>query len=127
MPIRGREGEPAADLAVMGTPYPGDMSSSRRHEPAPIRITTAGTGPQADIARRQRRYVISMAIRSACFVGAVIAGVAGIGWLWPILIAGAILLPYVAVVMANARTSRTDSLPLTGDGTDHRRLGPHGA
>lgn len=113
--------------AVGTTAYPGGMSSPRRHDPGPIRITTAGSGPQADIARRQRRYVVSMAIRSVCFVGAVIAGVAGVNWLWPILIAGAILLPYVAVVMANARTTRADSLPLTGEGNDHRRLGPHGA
>jgi hypothetical protein len=99
------------------------MATPRRAEhPGAIRITTAGSSPQADIARRQKRYVISMAIRSLCFVGAVIAGVAGINWLWPILIAGAVILPYVAVVMANARTTRTDALPLT-DGTQHPQLG----
>ncbi len=94
---------------------------------APIRITTAGSDPQADIARRQRRYIISMGIRSLCFIGAVIAGMAGVDWLWPILIVAALVLPYVAVVMANAGDSRVDSLPLT-TGTDHRRqLGSHGA
>ena len=39
-------------------------------------------------------------------VGAVVAALAGLGWLWPILIVGAILLPYVAVVFANATGKR---------------------
>ena len=94
---------------------------------APIRITTVGSSPRDDLARRQRRYVISMGIRSLCFIGAVVAGTAGIAWLWPILIVAALVLPYVAVVMANAATTRSDALPLT-DGADHRRqLGPHGS
>jgi hypothetical protein len=91
---------------------------------APIRITTAGTGPQADLARRQRRYVIQMGIRSLCFIGAVIAGMAGLNWLWPILIVAALILPYVAVVGANAATTRTDGLPLTGGGRSDRQLEP---
>ncbi len=96
-------------------------------EPAPIRITTVGSSPQADIARRQKRYIISMSIRSLCFVGAAVAGVAGIDWLWPVLIVAALILPYVAVVMANAATTRTDDLPLTGGGSTHRQIGPHGS
>ncbi|KAA1429287.1 DUF3099 domain-containing protein [Nocardioides antri] len=90
---------------------------------APIRITTAGSTPQADLARRQRRYIISMSIRTACFIGAAIAGMAGITWLWPILIAAAVILPYVAVVNANAASSKTDALPLTDGGRSDRQLG----
>ncbi|WP_235531252.1 MULTISPECIES: DUF3099 domain-containing protein [unclassified Nocardioides] len=94
-----------------------------------IRITTAGDSPQADLARRQRKYAIAMTIRTLCFIGAVIAGVAGVGWLWPILIVGAVFLPYVAVVLANAGDSRSTELPLTGGGDAQRQLGPgsHGA
>lgn len=103
------------------------MARSRRDDvDAAIRITTAGNSPQADLARRQRRYVISMAIRSICFVGAVIAGLAGIDWLWPILIAAAIVLPYIAVVMANATITRTDDMPLPDGRAGHRQLGSHG-
>ena len=40
----------------------------------PIRITTAGRSRAEDIAIRQKRYAISMSIRSLCFIGAVIAG-----------------------------------------------------
>ncbi|MDQ6527494.1 DUF3099 domain-containing protein [Nocardioides sp. LHD-245] len=91
-----------------------------------IRITTAGSSPQDDLARRQKKYVIAMTIRTLCFIGAAISGAAGIHWLWPILIAGAIILPYVAVVMANAGDSRATSLPLTGGGDAQRQLGQGG-
>ncbi|MBF4163155.1 DUF3099 domain-containing protein [Nocardioides acrostichi] len=77
-----------------------------------IRITTAAVSPAEDLRRRQKRYLISMSIRSACFVGACISGLAGVNWLWPILIAGAIVLPYVAVVMANAQATRRDGFEL---------------
>jgi len=96
---------------------------SRGHGDDAIRITTAGSSPQADIARRQRRYVIAMSIRTLCFIGAAISGAAGIHWLWPLLIAGAIILPYVAVVAANAEDSRSTELPLTGGGDAQRQLG----
>jgi hypothetical protein len=90
---------------------------------APIRITTAGSNAQADLARRQRRYIISMSIRTVCFIGAAIAGMAGVNWLWPILILAALVLPYVAVVNANAMNSRTDELPLMGNSRSDRQLG----
>ena len=87
-----------------------------------MRITTVGTSRAQDIATRQRRYLLSMSLRSLCFVGAVIAGLAGLNWLWPILIAGAIILPYFAVVLANVSTMRNDSFELRQDIT-HRELG----
>lgn len=78
----------------------------------PIRITTAGTSRNEEIAARQKRYIISMSIRSACFIGAVIAGLNHVTWLWPILIGAAIVLPYVAVVAANAAHTKGDSFTL---------------
>lgn len=87
-----------------------------------IRITTAGRSRAEDIAIRQKRYAISMSIRSLCFIGAVIAGLAGIGWLWPILIAGALILPYVAVVMANATNTKSDEMNLLGSPYGRREL-----
>lgn len=89
----------------------------------PIRITTAGSTAEADLARRQKRYIISMSIRTICFIGAAIAGMAGINWLWPILIFAALVLPYVAVVNANAATTRTDEMPLLDPGRSDRQLG----
>ena len=63
-----------------------------------------------------RRYLLSMGIRTACFVLAVIAlGVLHwtvVGW---ILVIGAVILPYIAVVIANAKRPRgtTDLGPMT--------------
>jgi Protein of unknown function (DUF3099) len=76
-----------------------------------VRITTAASSRADDIARRQRRYVFSMGVRTACFVAAVLVGP---GWLRWVLVAGALLLPYVAVVMANAVTTKADDFALRG-------------
>ena len=82
-----------------------------------VRITTAPASRSDDIASRQRRYVISMTIRTLCFIAAVAVGP---GWLRWVLIAAALLLPYVAVVMANAGDHRQDpfTMPHTGSGRE---------
>ncbi|WP_372736609.1 DUF3099 domain-containing protein [Nocardioides sp.] len=98
------------------------MSKDRRNDEA-VRITTAAENRNADIAVRQRRYLLSMSLRSLCFVGAIIASLAGIAWLWPILIVGALVLPYVAVVMANAANTRGEGFALLNQGLEHRELG----
>lgn len=96
------------------------------HDDGAVRITTAATSRSADIATRQKRYLWSMSLRSACFVGAGIAALSGVGWLWPILIVGALVLPYVAVVLANAATTRTDVFELQQPLDTTRQLGPAG-
>jgi Mn2+/Fe2+ NRAMP family transporter len=66
------------------------------------RITDARGPRSEDISRRQTRYILSMLIRTACFVGAV-ATTGALRWT---LVVAAVLLPYVAVVLANAATQR---------------------
>lgn len=61
-------------------------------------VTTAAAGRSTDLAGRQRRYLIMMGIRLACLPLAVITD----GWLRWVFIVGAVVLPYVAVVIANA-------------------------
>lgn len=61
-------------------------------------ITGARRSLSEDIKARQTRYLVSMGIRTACFVGAIFAS----GWLRGILFVGALVLPYIAVVIANA-------------------------
>ena len=68
-----------------------------------VRITTATRSRSDDIRGRQRRYLISMGIRTVCFVLAVVT--MGIPWLMWVFIAASFLLPYVAVVLANAGAS----------------------
>ena len=84
-----------------------------------VRITTASASRNEEIAGRQRRYVISMTIRTICFVAAILVGE---GWLRWVLVAAALLLPYFAVVMANASHSRSDDFALRPGAPTHREL-----
>lgn len=61
-------------------------------------ITGVDAGRAADLHSRARRYTIGMSIRTVCFVAAVISG----GWLRWVFVVGALVLPYVAVLIANA-------------------------
>ncbi|RVU21986.1 DUF3099 domain-containing protein [Streptomyces antnestii] len=77
-----------------------------------FRITGARQSLAEDVRGRQRRYVISMSVRTV----SVILGVA----LWnverPVAIAAMViglLLPYIAVVIANAGRENAPSLPST--------------
>ncbi|KUN18950.1 hypothetical protein AQJ23_36980 [Streptomyces antibioticus] len=77
-----------------------------------FRITGARTGLQEDVRGRQRRYVISMAVRTLSVILA--------ATLWNVerhvaivaLVLGA-LLPYIAVVIANAGRENAPGLPST--------------
>src|SRR3954447_7086168 len=99
------------------------MARERSREPEAVRITSAAASRNDDIATRQRRYLLSMSLRTVCFVGAIIASLLEIHWLWPILIVGALVLPYIAVVMANASTTKADGFALVDHGTANRQLG----
>ena len=87
-----------------------------------IRITTASANRADDIRARQKRYLLSMSLRTICFVGAIAASLVGLDWLWPFLIAGAIILPYIAVVMANAAANLTDGFKLREADFSRREL-----
>jgi hypothetical protein len=76
-----------------------------------VRITTAPENPHDDLVRRRRRYLISMAVRTLCFIGAIAVGS---GWLRWVLVIGALVLPYVAVVMANSAQPRIPGTDLVG-------------
>ena len=96
------------------------MSWARRTEEYVPRITTAAESPTKDIDHRQRRYVISMTIRTLCFIGAVLA--IPIPWLAILLIIAAGVLPYVAVVMANRASPIIPGDPFEGPDDKHREL-----
>lgn len=68
------------------------------------RVTSAQEALSNEQSRRTRRYLISMGIRTLCFILAVVAT----GWLrWAFLV-GAVILPYLAVVAANAGRENDD-------------------
>ena len=76
------------------------MSHSGR-TPAVHVVTQAHRSLSDDIAYRQRRYLLMMGIRTACFVIAVVLFMNHFGWLAAIPAIGAIFIPYFAVVFAN--------------------------
>ena len=86
-----------------------------------VRITSAPESPRAELGQRERRYMVSMTIRTVCFIGAVVVGD---NWLRWVLVAGAFLLPYVAVVMANSASPRVEGTGLADPGPLHPQLGP---
>ena len=95
-----------------------DMARDQHGDRDAVRITTASASRNEEIAGRQRRYVISMTIRTICFVAAILVD----GWLRWVLVAAALLLPYVAVVMANATHSKGDDFALRPGGAAHPEL-----
>jgi hypothetical protein len=96
------------------------MAGLRRdHRTDVVRITTAPESPGSEMAHRQKRYMISMGIRTLCFIAAIAIGQ---GWLRWVLVAGAFVLPYVAVVMANSASPRLEGSDPLGPGS-HPELG----
>ncbi len=72
-------------------------------------VTEAQRSRSADIAYRERRYLLMMGVRVLCFVLAVIVYVKGGGWLTAIPAVGAVALPYFAVVFANGGREPTST------------------
>jgi hypothetical protein len=89
----------------------------------PVRITSAAESRDADISVRQKRYLASMGLRTVCFVSAILVGD---GWLRWVLVGAALILPYIAVVMANAVNSKSDDFLLPGALSERPQL-PSGA
>ena len=83
----------------------------KQRPPEPLLITTAQPGHLQEVHDRQVQYTITMAIRTACLLLAIVVP----GWtLKGIAIGGAAILPWVAVQAANlpyrtARNPRTVS------------------
>jgi hypothetical protein len=74
-------------------------STSGRDEP--VLITEADPSLDDQLAARRRRYGIMMATRAACLVLAALFY--RTWWLLAIFVVGAVVLPWMAVIMANDR------------------------
>ena len=70
-----------------------------RRDAAAVSITSASRPHSEDLRGRERRYVISMGIRTLCFLLALVFREHWVVWFF---LAAAVFLPYVAVVIANA-------------------------
>ncbi|MFI1091535.1 DUF3099 domain-containing protein [Streptomyces sp. NPDC020917] len=79
--------------------------------PEVFRITGARTGLTEDVKARQRRYIISMSIRTVSVILTVVLWNVERPLAWATLVLG-LLLPYVAVVYANAgRENQPPAMP----------------
>ncbi len=63
----------------------------------PQSITTLAESPDDDRRRRMIRYLIAMTIRVICIILCLFVQ----GWWLLLPVAGAVILPYIAVVLAN--------------------------
>lgn len=108
------------------------MVSNRRTGSTQVHtITSAATPLGDDIAKRAHRYLLQMGLRTLCFIGAVATWDRVPTWISVSLLVGAVILPYVAVVLANAgreRPERPDEFThvraLGAGPTDELRYGP---
>jgi hypothetical protein len=62
-------------------------------------VTSIGQSPEDERKSRMIKYTIAMTVRVICLI----LGMVVQGWLMWVMFAGAILLPYFAVVIANAQ------------------------
>lgn len=92
----------ATMAAAATSAYRGEVTNASRTRVQSV--TTAHAGRREDVATRERRYLLMMGIRVACLPPAVFVD----GWARWIFIAGVVILPYVAVVIANAVTRPRD-------------------
>lgn len=92
---------------------------------APQSVTNIEISPDQERKSRMIRYAIAMSLRFVC----IIVGVYASGWLMWICFAGAIFLPYFAVVLANARSNsdskvtkatKVEAQPLKIEATDFK-------
>jgi hypothetical protein len=95
-----------------GLSAPGDKS------PVPL-ITDARSPASAEHDSRVKRYALTMGFRTACFVAMIFVE----GPLRWVLFAGAVLLPYVAVIVANQANERSQQKkPVAGPSIDRPQL-----
>lgn len=97
----------------------------RRKAPDVYTVTDAHRPLSEDVGYRQRRYLLSMGIRTVCVLIAVL--LAGHVPVWALMfpIVGAVVLPYVSVVFANGgrEPENTGQLDSEGwQGTDQKSI-----
>jgi hypothetical protein len=76
-----------------------------------VLVTTVAKSPRQEQRERERRYLFTMGLRVLCFILAIVFFEVGPRWLAAIAVAGSLILPWVAVVAANAGPRRTFDQP----------------
>ena len=71
-----------------------------------VLVTTAGKSPRDELRERTRRYLVTMGVRVVCFILAIVLYQLNLRWEAAFAIAGSLVLPWIAVVAANAGPAR---------------------
>lgn len=92
----------------------------RHRHPVVQSVTTAPESLRDEQAARIKRYLVTMGIRTVCFLLAAVTGTRGAPWfVWGLFAVLAVVLPYIAVVLANAVRPRLgggyEAVPPTAD------------
>ena len=93
-------------------------------DPGPVLVTTAGKSPREERRDRERRYLLTMGLRVLCFIAAIVLFAVGPRWAGLLAAAGSLVLPWVAVVAANAAPKRSAAAPVLYGGKPPKELPP---
>ena len=86
------------------------MRPTRHHQDDPVLITEAQPSLDDQYQARRRKYAVMMGIRVVCLVLAAVFY--RVVWAWPVLAVGAVVLPWMAVLIANDRPpKKAEHLP----------------
>ena len=99
-----------------------DRVSTRAHaQGRPVLITNARRARSLDANQRNKRYLVTMAVRVACFLGGVASPTP---WNW-VLFIGAAVIPPMAVMLATAVDLRRNPDAVDDDvPAEHKALPP---
>ncbi len=89
---------------------PKEGSRTVKRASRPVVITDAQRSQNDQLHSREVRYLMMMSIRALCLIAAaVLVGVhAPLLWVWiPILLVGMVVVPWLAVIIANDRPPRS--------------------
>ena len=98
------------------------MTTPLPDRPEVYTITSANRGLSEQQPDRTKRYLVSMAIRTFCVIAAIFVP----GWPRWAFIAGAVVLPYLAVVLANGGRENDEPGRLGVTPPAHRQIGGGG-
>jgi hypothetical protein len=77
----------------------------------PILVTTAPQSPREEQRSRERRYLFTMGVRVVCFILAIVLVGLGLRWEAGIAVAASLVLPWVAVIVANGGPAKRVESP----------------
>lgn len=96
------------------------MATQGHAQGRPTLITSARRAKSLDAEQRNKRYLITMGVRVACFLGGVLSPSP---WNW-VLFIGAAVIPPIAVMLANAVDLRRPQEPEQPEASERPELEP---